>query len=1158
MKENFANYNDVIHKLRRTKRLKITSELTSAILDALFITTLLAILFSLFEIFINGDRIFRTSLFIFLILGFISSFAFFSSRILILLTSKKKKLTLDKLAFEVGNFYPNIKDRLSNSLQLYAMLPVASGISKTFIVESIENITNTVKNYDFNVVINKKQLQRSTLRFMFSLILLVLLLLFSNSFGFAFYRIIHFNKSFVPPPPFSLIIYPKYETVKKGENVRIIVKAQGKSPQTIMLKIKEFQQEEYEIIPLYIDSANTYIYQYPSIKNSIKFYAEAEWITEKVTSDIGEIVVIDNPIVKTIQGTVNFPTYTQKPPIYFTEQNADLNVLVGSQILINSLANKKIKEAKIVLVKEKKDNEGRFLFDTTYTKMNVDEKKAFGTFSANFNGFYFIQLKDYDNLEILNPIQYRINVYNDSYPEIKLLEPEYDVKLSESAILPMMIYISDDFGFSSLHLRYRLSFSSYAKPWNEFRSISIPIPPDKNETNVPYIWDLNLLQISPSDEYEFYLEVFDNDKISGPKFSRTTLLRAKLPSLEEVLGEASKSQENITNELDKVLKEANEIRKEMENINRELSKKEAKNQLDWSEKKKTENLLNKQKELSNKLSEIQKNVEDLTNKLSEHNLLSPETLQKYLELQKLLQEVNSPELKRLQQQLEQALQKLSPDDIKKALENYKFDEEQFRKNLERTIKILKRLQAEQKADALQKLAEELLKKQEDLQKQLDNSNPNDKNLREKLASQQAQIQKELNTIENELKKLSEIMNEIGSDMPLNELEKAEEELSPKETSQDMQDAESSIQSGNFNKARQSQEKAKNRLKKFADQMKKVRDEINKKVTKEAIEKLEKSLNDMMTLAKEQSDLKKQTQNTDYNSSKIPEQAKLQANLTESLLELANSLFELSQKSFSVTPEMAREIGNALNSMQKATENLANRNLGKAKEYQEQAIRSMNNASIQMQNMLSQMQNQGACDNPGGMGESGKGSSFNFMQRLQQIATSQQTINQMSQQLSNRNQGQLNQEQQAQLARIIADQGRAQKALEELSNEQRKFGQQDPRLLGNLNKILQEMQEVISDLQSGKINEETLKRQERILSRLLDVSKSVYERDYEERRESTPGKELSKASPPALNPNITNKKTFEQYLEELKLKYSKDYEEIIKRYFNFIQNLSPIF
>ncbi len=256
--------------------------------------------------------------------------------------------------------------------------------------------------------------------------------------------------------------------------------------------------------------------------------------------------------------------------------------------------------------------------------------------------------------------------------------------------------------------------------------------------------------------------------------------------------------------------------------------------------------------------------------------------------------------------------------------------------------------------------------------------------------------------------------------------------------------------------------------------------------------------------------------------------------------------------------MARSLGEALENMQQATDDLANRRINNAMNSQGQAIQSLNNAAMQIQSMLASMQGQGACDNPGGMGQNGKGGAFNFMQRLQQIASAQQTINQMAQQLAN-NQGNLSPEQQTQLARIVAEQGRAQKALEDLNNEQKKLPQQDKRILGSLEKILQEMQEVISDMKSGQITPETLKRQERILSRLLDATKSIYERDFEERRESAPGKELSKTSPPEINPQILNKKTFEQIINELKQTYTKDYEELIRKYFLIIQNsnLFPI-
>lgn len=1153
METVLQKYQEITNKLIKTRFWLIFTDLLINLFDSLFFGIITLFISILVEFFLNGDVGFRTTLFtLTLIIPLIIFFAF-ATPTLLKIFSKNRRIHLDRLAFEIGKFYPDVKDSFSNTYQLLSLADNFQGISKTFIYIASENIFDKVKNYDFTVVYNKSGLKKSILRLSIALLLSIsFLLIFSNSLGYAFYRIVNFNKSFIPPAPYSLIIYPKYETVKKGENVKIVVKSIGTPPQSVFLKLKELQQNDYENISLQLDSGNVYVYQIPSIKNSIKFFAESEWYSEKITSDIGEINVVEYPLIKSFEGTVVFPSYTNKPPFTFTEQNADLVVLPGSRINFSILSNKKLKEAKVVLLNEYYQGDKR-LVDTNEISLKIFEQKASGSFIASSSGYYYVQLKDYDNLEIPNPILYKINLIEDEYPQIKLLEPEYDVKLSESALLPMMIYIYDDFGFSNLFLHYRLKSSPYAEPWENFKNIEIPFTREKNEENIAYLWDLNKLQISPEDEYEFYLQVFDNDIVTGPKSERTQTLRVKLPPLEEALKETSEKQQSISKELENALKKANELKKEMENINRELNKKENKTQLDWQEKKKVEDFINKQKELTNKLSEIQKNLEDLTKKMTEQNLLSPETLQKYLELQKLLKEVNSPELERLQKQMEQALQKLSPDDIKKALENYKFDEEQFRKNIERTIKILKRLQVEQKVDALHKLAEELARKQEDLQKQTENTNPNNKSKLEELAKEQENLKKELNAVKKELENLKNLMKEIGNDMPLNELEKVEQELSPSETTQDMEDSKNAMESGNTSKSSKSQEKAKNRLKKFAEQMKKVKEEINNRVTKEVIRKLEKALNDLLSLSKEQSDLKKQTESTDYNSSKIAEQALQQSSIAEAIIDLANSLFELSQKSFSITPEMARLLGEALNFMQKATENLANRNLSGAKQFQDQAIQALNRTSIQIQNMLSQLQNQGACDNPGGMGQNGKGNSFNFMQRLQQIASSQQMINQMSQQLANENQGQLSQEQQAQLARIIADQGRAQKALEELSREQKQFGQTDQRVLGSLNRIIQEMQEVISDLKSGKLTTETLKRQERILSRLLDATKSVYERDYEERRESTPGKELSKTPPPELDLKQINKKSIEQFLNEIKLLYSKDYEEIIRLYFNLIRN-----
>jgi hypothetical protein len=79
-----------------------------------------------------------------------------------------------------------------------------------------------------------------------------------------------------------------------------------------------------------------------------------------------------------------------------------------------------------------------------------------------------------------------------------------------------------------------------------------------------------------------------------------------------------------------------------------------------------------------------------------------------------------------------------------------------------------------------------------------------------------------------------------------------------------------------------------------------------------------------------------------------------------------------------------------------------------------------------------------------------------------------------------------------------EQEAVRKSLEQLNKEAQAGGEQK-NMLGDLDKIAEEMKEVVQNLTQNNVNPETLRKQERILSRLLDASKSMRERDYEKKR-----------------------------------------------------------
>ncbi|TAL69009.1 MAG: hypothetical protein EPN82_08330 [Bacteroidetes bacterium] len=1168
--ENYnIKYNEVLNRIVSVRGKETRNLFLSGFMRTLSFLLIFILVISLIEMLANGDEVFRTILMVLMLISSIVAGVILLNGSLVRLLGLRKS-SIESIALRIGNAYPELKDRLCNGIQLIKNLSMKTGTSPVLAVEAFGNVSEDAASKDFGVIINKKETKKSLLYFLSIFFITVLLLgIFHTSLGAAFYRVMNFNESFLPPAPFSLSIKPEKTSVLRGTNVILTVTAKGTAPEKVILYIREKQQEQYDSYTLQADSDGVYKYEIPSIRQSIVFYAESPWLNTSVKSGEGTVNVVDKPSIRSMTGKLTYPSYTKLTARAIDEQSADIAALKGSVVSLQVISNKELSTAKIVIENDPnislntKDTStsltvvNNIKIDTNYVAMKTDGKKAYGSFRVSRNGNYYISIKDKNGENNSNPIKYSIVALNDDYPSISLVSPTMDIQVTEEALLPIRVSISDDYGFSGLKLFYRLTQSQYVQPDQKFTSINIPVLTNENTADIPYLWNLNKINIAPEDRYEFYLEVYDNDIVSGPKSARTQTLSLRLPSLDEVLKDADKSQDKLQKDLQNVLKQAEDVKKDMDELNKEMLKNEGKKEMDWKEKKSLQDIQKKQEAIRQKLSDVQKNIEDVTKRLQENNALSPETLAKYQELQKLLQDVNSPELRKLQEKMQQMLESIPKEQLQKAMEEAKFNEENFRKSIERTIKILKRLQAEQKVDALTKRAEELQQKQEDLQNKLNNTNPNDENKRKDLAEQQKNLKKDLNDIGEDLKDLEKLMKEIGDEMPMDELNKAKQELSQNETSQDMQEASESTENGQFNKAQQSQSSASKKLQKFTKQMKKLKEEMDKKITKEAIKKMQKAISNMLELSKKQEQLKSKTSSADYNSTQIPKYAEEQQNMEEALGNIANSLIELSQKTFAVTPEMGKEIGDALNSMRNAISKLSEMQTLSASQEQGKSMTAMNNAIIQMQNMLSQIQSSGSCNNPGGSGE-GQGSGQNqmggsFSQRLQQLASQQQSINQAMQQLGEH--GKLSQEEQAKLNRIAGEQGKAQKTLEELANEQKKYPQTDRKTLGDIEKIAQEMKEVVSDMKSSNINDQTLKRQERILSRLLDATKSIHDRDYEKTRESKTGKEFNRQSPGEIDLSTQEgrNKALQDLLRSIQEGYTKDYENLIRMYFESIQN-----
>ncbi len=1187
MEDYKVKYDRILGKLKSARKKETIVNFFSSFFKAGSIILLAVLLVSLIELIARGDTIFRSVLALITLAAFFVSLSYYLMPSVLRAMGVKNLPRLDDLALRVGEKYPDVKDRLSNAVQVIREIenPGERGtiFSKDLAAAAFYDADELVKDKDFGAVVETKDLKKSALSFFgIGIVVLILFLAFQTGIGGSFYRIAKYNESFVPPPPFSLTIHPKDTTALRGTPAEIVVKAYGKKPpESVRLMLREKEQKGFDSYVLRLDSNNTYSYEIPSLRNTLIFYAETDWYARKVKTAKGVIEVIDKPFIRSLSGRIYYPSYAGLKSKNFDERSADITALIGSRVKMNVFSNKNLAGAKIVALLNKsretlteldsaktdssEAEEKTDVKDTVKTPLKIDGKKAFGTFRVTRSGEYYIELIDKDGEENESPIRYSIAALNDDNPSISLIEPVVNVEVDEQALLPIRAAISDDYGFTKLTLRYRLVRSRYAQSEKRYKTTKIPISKDELSQEATYIWDLEDIGISPDDIYEYYLEVFDNDVVNGPKSARTKPLLVKLPSLDQVLNQVDKEQDRVEKELKEALKKAEEAKRDMEELNRELLKKKSAKDIDWSDKKKVQDISKKMEDLKNKLKDTEKSIENITKSLEQRNAISEETLRKYQEVQKLLGEVNSPELEEIQRNTEEIMKKATPEQMQEAMENVKFNEEKFRKSLERTLKILNRLKAEQKADALSKKADELVKKQKELNEELKSANPKDEKKRQELAKKQEELKKDFEKMAEDFENFKKTTEQLKN-MPEDEIQKASESLKKNETAGEMQKASQQCQQGDFSNANKSQKNAAKNMSAFAQQMQNLKKQMQDKGIKKAIRTMQKAVSDMVKLSKDQEDVKQKTKSMDYNSTQFRELMARQAAINQALSNSIKQLNELSEQSFAVTPQMANQLGNALRNMQKSIESLEDRNTSRGSNYQSKAMSNMNQAAIDMRLMLDRMKkNNSACpfgQGQGGQGSSGSGSqpmsSQQMSQQLQRLANQQQGINAALQKMAG-GRGGLSQEERSKMSRIISEQNGLQGKVQEMAGQQEglsthKRGEKMGSG-GDLKKLAEEMKRNIKELEGGRLKPETVKRQQKILNKLLDYSRSMYKRDKEKKRKAETGKDIIRKSPGDIDMTTQEGKArrLREILRSIEQGYSKDYEELIKKYFKVLES-----
>ena len=1028
-----------------------------------------------------------------------------------------KKNTLAEyyhISKKIGFHFPEVKDNLLNSLQL---LEDKHNTSLSLTNAAFESVYKKIHKLDLAKIIDYTSLKK-----IFNIFIALFSLSFFSILVFpqmrsASLRLIHFNTQYIKPSEFNLEVLKMNFKIKKNGTLTIKVKGIGKVPDNISIATKTKLETEFieHIVPA--DSNNIFKLKLDGIKNSFSFFAHKD----KVRTKEFFVEVLNPPIINSLRLKIIPPRYSHLPS-FIQEDNGNVEVLPGTKINFNINSTKDL--LYVNLIKN----------DSAKIPLTVQKNKAMGSINVYNNFNYQIRLVDTDSSKNNNPIKYEVKTLLDNFPFITIFAPKKNSFLPQNDLLAVNSLIKDDYGFSKLILHYRITESLFTKPDINFIDIKIPITKNELEQQVFYNWDLGNLQLKEKDVVTFYLEVFDNDNINGPKSTKSELFKIRVPSLNELFKQAEISQNNAVQDLTETLKESEKLKKELKEISDEL--KQNKKKIDWNEKEKIEKSVEKFKKLAKKIDDIQSNIDKMKKEMTQNNLLSEETMKKYNELQNLMNELNSDALQKALEKMQKALQQLNRDQVQNNMENFADSEEAFKQSIERTLNLLKRIQIEQKVDEVIKRTEKLTKDIQKLSEETNKKINEQSDLNKKsLTNKQIKIDDQLKDLKKELNKLNKKMQEVN-DMPQKEMNNIKENFEKQKNSEISKNTMDELQKSDFQKAMENMQQLSKNMNSTMTQMQQIKKQMQMKNQQMVMQDMMKTINDIISASKEEEALQQKTEQNKFRPSQFPQMAKEQMELSQNLEGILKQMSKLSQKTFAITPEMGKSLGKARQSMKEAISGLQNRNGNQASSKQSDAMKSLNESAMLMQNSLQQMMQGG-----------GQGSGMmSLMQQLQQLSKQQMGLNKLTQQLKK---GQLTMQQQAAMQRLAQEQSRIQKSLDELNKEAKQSGK-SKKIASNLDNVLKEMKEVISGFNTHKINDDLIKKQERILSKLLDAQRSINERDFEKKRESRIGSKFKNKSPSELN---LQNQTIEDNLREELIKavregYSKDYQELIRKYF----------
>ena len=1112
------NYDLLIQKLRDFKRKYYRNEILKGGLYFVAVFLLSFLVVNALEYFGRFDTTTRTVLFY----AFILANGYILTRYIIFpllsLYELRKNLSYNQAASIIGTHFTEVKDKLLNTLQLHSQAQEQNGFHKELIEASINQKIDELKPVPFVRAVDYKSNRRYLRYAAIPLVVLLIVLLGApNMLLESTERLVKHDTYFEEKAPFQFILQNDSLTGVRQQDFTVNLKIKGQE-----LPAEVFLVVDGNPVRMTSDSKTEFKYTLKNLQKNLSLQFNANGFTSRPYA----LKVLPKPSLQKFEVRLKYPAYLGKKE-EILQNVGDLTIPAGT--IVNWKFFTENTDQIQLAFKDKlipADRKG----ENTYTFQNR---------FLQDDSYYLKTANKY--LQSADSIQYMVNVVADAYPAIRVDSEQDSMNLKN---LYFTGEITDDYGFTRLQFRYKFTKSGdSAKMRMPEQRQNLPVASGKFLQSFYHFFDLSTLNVGPGDELEYYFEVWDNDGVNGSKSARSQKLFFKAPSLNEIEKNAEASNKALENKMESAIKDAAKLQKQMSDARLKLMDKK---NLDWQDKKQVDDILKKQKELENKIDEIKKDYAKNLQQQTEFKQIDKELLEKHQEMQKMLNEIMDEDTKKMLEELQKLLEEYNKDDIQKQLDEMKFNDKEVQKELDRMQELFKQLQFEQKleetADKLEKLSQE----QDKLSKEAEQKDADSKALEQK----QDELNKQFDDVKKDLDELEKKNDELENK---NELEKTDDEQ--KDIDQDMEQSQQNLQSKQNKKAAQNQKKAADKMKKLSDKLKQMQMSMEQEAAGEDLQAIRQILENLVYVSVEQEKLMNEFRTINGYNPQYVELTQKQRKLKDDAKIIEDSLLALSKRVMEIKSFVNKEIGEINFNMDKSLEAFAARNTAKGRSHQQFTMTSLNNLALMLSESMENMQEnmkQQQCSGPNCKGKpkpkKGQGKNMSKMREMQEQLNKQ--LQQMKEGMKPGKDGKPNNNTMSEgMARMAAQQEMLRRELQKLNEENNKDGKGS---LGDLQKIQDLMDKTEEDLVNKRITDETIKRQQDILVRMLESEKAEKQQEYDDKREATAGQDKKNGNPPMLEKYLRMKEKEVELLRTVPPALNPYYREKVKEYFQGMQ------